>query len=173
MASVAVFVAIGGTSYAAMALPRNSVGAEQIRPRAVGSDELRSGAVRSRAIRNGAIRVDDLAGSTKRSLAGAQGPPGPPGPSAVELRVAVNSAGVPISGNVTGLDSSGTGIRLIAFSRNLTGCVPVASLSRSAGGPLPDPGRVVVAIEGDRVAVETYDAGGTLKYLPFNLIVTC
>ena len=41
-ASVALFVALGGTSYAALSLPGNSVGSRQIRTNAVGSSELQT-----------------------------------------------------------------------------------------------------------------------------------
>jgi hypothetical protein len=41
MATVAVFVALGGTSYAAIKLPRNSVGGSQIRTAAVTSSEVK------------------------------------------------------------------------------------------------------------------------------------
>ena len=60
MATVAVFVAVGGTSYAAITLPRDSVGQREIKRRAVGSSELRRGAVTSRVLRNDAIQPWDL-----------------------------------------------------------------------------------------------------------------
>ncbi len=40
MASVAMFIALGGASYAAVALPRNSVGTKQLRPQAVKRTDL-------------------------------------------------------------------------------------------------------------------------------------
>ncbi|HET9125669.1 MAG TPA: hypothetical protein VFN65_12380, partial [Solirubrobacteraceae bacterium] len=52
IALAALFVALGGTSYAAIALPKNSVGVRQLRP----------GAVTSRKIRVGAITPGKLAG---------------------------------------------------------------------------------------------------------------
>ena len=42
MATVAVFVALGGTGYAAITLPKNSVRAKQIAPRAVQSSEAQN-----------------------------------------------------------------------------------------------------------------------------------
>jgi hypothetical protein len=41
---VAVFIALGGTTYAATQLPKNSVGAKQIKPKAVGTSEARDNA---------------------------------------------------------------------------------------------------------------------------------
>ena len=72
MATVAVFIALGGTSYA-LTLPRNSVGPSQIRSNAVGASELRRGAVTSTEIKDRALRVRDLTRSARRSLRGARG----------------------------------------------------------------------------------------------------
>ncbi len=51
MATIAVFVALGGTSYAAVKLAANSVGAR----------EIKAGAVRSSEIENGSVTKVDLA----------------------------------------------------------------------------------------------------------------
>ncbi|MEA2157448.1 MAG: hypothetical protein QOE11_3588 [Solirubrobacteraceae bacterium] len=68
MATLAMFVALGGTSYAVIKLPRNSVGARQ----------LRANAVTSAKIRNATIRAADLSPGA-RSLRGPRGPAGPAG----------------------------------------------------------------------------------------------
>jgi hypothetical protein len=60
VAYLALMIALGGTSYAAAQLPRNSVGADQIRAGAVGSSELRTGAVRSSDIKDGELRLRDF-----------------------------------------------------------------------------------------------------------------
>lgn len=46
MSTIAVFAVLGGTSYAAVKLPRNSVGASQIKTGGVGSSEVKNGALR-------------------------------------------------------------------------------------------------------------------------------
>jgi hypothetical protein len=66
MATIAVFIALGGTSYAVVSLPRNSVGKQQLRNRSVGSPELRSSAVRSKHIHNGSITTKDIADALAR-----------------------------------------------------------------------------------------------------------
>ena len=67
VAYLALFVALGGTSYAAVKLPRNSVGNAQ----------LRSNSVTAAKVRNGTLqRVDFAAGQLP---AGPVGPPGPKG----------------------------------------------------------------------------------------------
>ena len=98
-ASLALFVALGGTSYAAVTLPRNSVGQKQLRDNAVGTKELRRGAVRSAHIRNRTIRVSDLARSTRSALAGRPGPAGPAGKDAATYRAMIDRAGARAGGN--------------------------------------------------------------------------
>jgi hypothetical protein len=66
MATIAVFVALGGTSYPALKLPRNSVGNAQ----------LKANAVTTGKIRNGSVRRGDLARSAR---VGARGPRGATG----------------------------------------------------------------------------------------------
>jgi hypothetical protein len=173
MASIAVFVAVGGTSYAAITLPRNSVGERQIKPGAVGATELRTGAVGSRALKNASIRPRDLAAATRDAL-GKPGPAGPAGPPAVELRASVSSAGTLVAGNATEVTDRSVGFLAVGFSRSLAECVPVATLAVSPGDPVdPGAGRIVVARVGDRVSVRTYDSNGNPASLPFNLLVAC
>jgi len=68
---LALFVALGGTSYAVIHLPRGSVG-----PR-----ELRKNAVSSSKVRDGSLRLADLRSSARRALHGQAGPAGAAGPS--------------------------------------------------------------------------------------------
>ena len=59
MATAAVFIALGGTSYAVTALPRNSVGSKQIRDNAVGTGDVRNRSIQSLDIRRGTIKLDE------------------------------------------------------------------------------------------------------------------
>ena len=54
--TMALFVALGGTSYAAITLPSNSVGKSQIRTAAVGQSEVASEAIGSGELRSNAVR---------------------------------------------------------------------------------------------------------------------
>lgn len=71
IACLALFVALGGVSYAAMRLPKNSVGSKQIK--------------------KGAVTATKLSASIKKTFAGAvgpqgkEGPAGPQGPGAVSF----------------------------------------------------------------------------------------
>ncbi|HEY4097628.1 MAG TPA: hypothetical protein VGM33_19040 [Baekduia sp.] len=66
VAYLALFVALGGTSYAATALPRNSVGASQ----------LKAGAVTSAKVKNHSLVVADLSVGTVAALRGSAGAAG-------------------------------------------------------------------------------------------------
>ena len=55
MATIAVFISLGGAGYAAIRLPRNSVGTRQIQNGAVTGAKLKKGAVTASAIAPGAI----------------------------------------------------------------------------------------------------------------------
>jgi hypothetical protein len=66
---IALFVALGGTGYAALKLPKNSVGSAQIRTGAVGTSEVKDHSLRLKDFRTGQIP------------AGARGATGPAGPA--------------------------------------------------------------------------------------------
>jgi hypothetical protein len=75
---LALFVALGGTSYAAAALPRNSVGPKQLRAGAVRTSDIKAGAVTLAKIKPSARAA--LRGATgARGPQGLRGPQGPPG----------------------------------------------------------------------------------------------
>jgi hypothetical protein len=70
IATLALFIALGGAAYAATALPRNSVGTRQ----------LKKGAVTAAKIRNGSLLASDFRpGQLPAGTQGASGPVGPVG----------------------------------------------------------------------------------------------
>ena len=66
-ASLALFVALGGTALAAVTLPRDSVGSPQIRTDAVRSPEIAKDAVRSPEIAKDAVRSPEIKAEAIRS----------------------------------------------------------------------------------------------------------
>jgi hypothetical protein len=79
-AALALVVALGGTSYAAVVLPANSVGGRQIKPGAVAASDIKSSAVTSAKVRDGSLRADDFdAGELRAGPRGATGNPGAAG----------------------------------------------------------------------------------------------
>jgi hypothetical protein len=78
VSSCALFVALGGTGYAALTIPRDSIKARQIARGAVGTSEVRNQSLRRQDFARGQLR----AGPTgPRGLTGVAGPAGPLGPA--------------------------------------------------------------------------------------------
>jgi hypothetical protein len=70
VATLALFLALGGVSYAALKLPKNSVGSKQIKKNAVTSTKVKNGSLK---------KGDFAAGSLPAGAAGPVGPIGPKG----------------------------------------------------------------------------------------------
>jgi hypothetical protein len=180
VATLALFLALGGTSYAVVQLARDSVGSPQIRKDAVGSSELRRSAVTSRSLRNRSVGLGDISLSARTALRGAKGDPGPQGaqgPAGVTYRASVNSGGGTVKGNaVTASHQGGSGLYTIAFDRDVSACVATATLAAVQNGPTleePPAGRITVGTDGPRVSVRTFAVDGAVQDLPFNIIVAC
>lgn len=176
VSSLALFVALGGTSYAAIVIPRNSVGSSQIRAKAVGASEIRSRAVRSSELRSGAVTTSKLSRSARESLrgsAGPAGPPGPVGPPAISLRANFTSNGglvQPTDGSV-GFGNPERATTVATFSRPISACTATATLANN--GNEPPAGRVTVSAQGRDVVVKRFNAAGDPEDIGFNLIVAC
>jgi hypothetical protein len=163
-ATLALILALGGTSYAALRLPKNSVGRSQLRKSSVGT----------RALRNHGVHWSDIAPSARDSLRGQRGRPGPPGPPAARFFAAVNAGGEPVSGNATDASHTavGSGTYTIGFAESVSKCVYSATLGSTDGAPVAA-GRVAVTGVSGKVQVQTFDSAGVAADLPFHLIVAC
>ena len=93
LASVALGIALGGTSVAAVSqLPRGSVGAAQLKTNAVTTAKIRNNDVRSADVRNGSLlRVDFRRGQIPAGPPGPQGAPGVSGREQVNAESPLNS----------------------------------------------------------------------------------
>lgn len=70
--TLALVVALGGTSYAAVAIPKNSIG----------SQEIANSSITSKDVKNGALKAKDFkAGQLPSGTGGTPGPVGPVGPA--------------------------------------------------------------------------------------------
>jgi hypothetical protein len=112
---VALVVAMGGTSYAAIKLPRNSVGSAQLRRNAVTSAKVRNGSL---------LRQDFKPGQLPRGPQGLQGPQGPQGPA--------GPAGANGATHVVFSDSAGTTVAAGADGSDSVAC-PDASTATGGG----------------------------------------
>jgi hypothetical protein len=72
LACVALFAALGGVSYAALKIPKNSVGSKQIKANAVKASKVKNGSLR---------KADFAAGQVPAGPRGPIGPIGPIGPA--------------------------------------------------------------------------------------------
>jgi hypothetical protein len=81
-ATLALFVALGGTGYAA-AVAKNSVGSAQIKPSGVANSDIKANAVTSGKVKNGSLLAQDFKSGQlpagPKGATGATGPAGAPG----------------------------------------------------------------------------------------------
>lgn len=168
-ATVALFVALGGSSYAALKLPKNSVGDQQIR----------ASAVRSSEVLDRSLGVRDLSTAARSSLRGAAGaagpvgPQGPPGAPAAKYFAVVQPSGAFVRGNATsGGKAGGIGTYSVSFATPVAGCAYSATLATTDGGAAPAV-RVTVSDAQGAVGVQTYDAAGAPVDAGFHLVVAC
>ena len=80
---LALMIALGGTSYAAISIPKNSITSAQIKKGAVAASDLRANAVTAEKVKDGSLKKADFAAAElpagPRGLTGAPGPKGDPG----------------------------------------------------------------------------------------------
>jgi hypothetical protein len=74
---LALFIALGGASYAALKVPKHSVGPKQIKKNAVTSPKIKRNAVTSSKVKDGSLRSGDFGAG--QLPAGPPGEPGAPG----------------------------------------------------------------------------------------------
>ena len=129
MSTVAVFIALGGTSYAVASLPKNSVGDRQLKNNAVTSEKIKDGAVTAADLAPGAVQ------SGPRGPRGADGAPGPAGAGAgpAEPWRALDLVG-PWT-NFAGPDHAW---HYASFRKDQLGIVHLRGLITFGGGPPPE-----------------------------------
>ena len=99
---LALFVALGGTSYAVVALPKNSVKARQVASGAIRSAEIKNRSVKARDLARGVLRAGPPGVAGPAGPAGARGPDGAPGRDGV--------SGYEIVSAESGLSSADKGV---------------------------------------------------------------
>jgi hypothetical protein len=128
---VALTVALGGTSFAAVsALPRSSVGTVQLKNNAVTTKKLAGSAVTSAKVKNGSLLSSDFkAGQLPAGPTGPQGPPGSPGVNALETVNATSAVNSTTTRTMSMACPSGK--RLIGGGARLNGVFPTVAIQRS------------------------------------------
>jgi hypothetical protein len=105
VACIALIVALGGTGYAAIKLPRNSVGNKQLRANAVTSGKVRNGSLTAKDFQSSAL---------KRGPRGPAGPKGDSAPGGIP-RVGFASRD-PVTVSAAAIPVGGTPVDLVALS---------------------------------------------------------
>jgi hypothetical protein len=143
LAFVALFVALGGTGYAALQLPKNSVGSKQIRKGAVKTSEIANNAVTGRKVRPRSLTAADFrVGSLPRGERGPAGPAGPTGPAGSARAYGyVTETGTLVSarskGGATVSHTGGTGVYCITIP-GISSASSVMSVNLDAAGSATD-----------------------------------
>jgi hypothetical protein len=138
VALLALIIAMGGTGYAAIKLPANSVGTKQLKKKSVTASKLAANAVTGGKVKDGSLVAKDFAAD--QLPAGPQGPKGDPG--------AQGPPG-PIEGTAAGGMLAGTypNPSLVTF--------PGARIEKNAPFTIPNGGQVSFDFD-----TEAFDTGG-------------
>jgi hypothetical protein len=128
----AVMIALGGTSYAAVALPKNSVSSKQIKAKAVKNSDLGANSVTTDKVKDGSLLKTDFAANQlpagPKGNTGSTGLTGAPGPAGVIGSVVVHrtdvalpaGAGVGVAGaSTSGFATCAAGEKLIGGSASI------------------------------------------------------
>ena len=134
VALLALFVALGGTGYAAVALQKNSVGTKQLRNGAVKNSKIAANAVtgskvRQRSLSAGDFRVGSLP-QGPRGERGERGPEGPRGAAGSPALGAVLGRGVNVPATPSFLAPSGQ-LAADANENNVSSFTPNATMTAS------------------------------------------
>jgi hypothetical protein len=131
MATVAVFIALGGASYAALKVPKHSVGTKQLKKHSVGEKNLKQNSVGPKSLQGNAVGPDNLnvdAVSTRNIINGSIEY------EDIDPLAHVSSTGVlGESAGVVSATRVSKGQYSITFNRDLRGCVAVASVGFGFG----------------------------------------
>ena len=187
---LALFIALGGTSYAAVTLKSNSVkkshlrsnsvGKSEIRARAVGrsevgsnaisASELRTSAVGSNDVKDETLGANDLAPAARAALADLNG---------VTFRAAGTGTGTLTAGNARSLARTALGVYVVETGRDVSACQYSATVAGVKNGAAIEAAPVAFATaepvngQATQVLVEAFDATGNPVDAPFSLLVAC
>jgi Collagen triple helix repeat (20 copies) len=192
LALLALFLALGGTSFAASnaLLPRNSVGTTQVINGSLQTSDLSKGALkalkgntgpRGPAGAQGAQGAQGSPGAT--GAQGVQGPPGAtgaqgvqgaPGQSATKLFVAMDADGtLTKNSGATLATRAGAGVYRIAFNTDITNCVYLATGGEDGGSFFEDYHLYTSRTGTSTVNVAIFDANNDPLDRSFYLAVSC
>lgn len=143
IAYLALFVALGGTAYAA-SLPANSVGTKQLKTSAVTTGKIKPDAITTGKIEDATLQAQDFAsGVLLRGPAGDTGPTGPQGPTGgvdttilwavVQGGTSTEPAVLKRGSHAVSVVRLGPGVTEVKFDRDISKC----AYNVTPGGPDP------------------------------------
>jgi hypothetical protein len=137
VACLALLVALGGTSYAAITLPKNSVGAKQLKKNAITSPKIKDRSLLAKDFKRGQLPRGPKGNTGAQGVQGAQGIQGPAGP----FPDADMPAGKTLRGNwianMTAVGANDTAFDTISFGFRLA-TAPTAHLLAPGAPPTPE-----------------------------------
>jgi hypothetical protein len=193
MATAAVFIALGGASYAAVNIPPDSVGSRELKDQSVGTaelkedsvnhnrlrlhsvgaDNLRQNSVGPNALQGNAVDFDQLHPDAVTSEKVRDGSLlyGDLDPTAVAPRLFAHVSSSGVLGENAGVVSAGRiskGQYFVDFNRNLRGCVAVSSVGFGFGPGVIGAGatsqpRMNLDNQASRVGITVYRKGYTFN----------
>ena len=166
VALLALVVALGGTGYAAVVLPANSVGTKQLQNGAVVAAKVKPHSLIAGNFKVGQLPLGPAGPKGADGLAGSAGPPGPKGDAATKLFATVKKqAGGsnvelgPSSGVKTLTKQGGdSGLYNLTFNQDVSNC---AVLTTVGGKNLIQGQAAAKTTGGGDVKVQTFDSSGS------------
>jgi hypothetical protein len=188
---LALFIALGGSAYAAAQLPVNSVGKSQIRSSAVGKSEAARNAVGRSEVRSSAIGRSEIASNgvgsseiktnaigTKEIRDGkvdvADLTPAALAANGVTFRASVSDAGALTGGNAkSATRTTDPGVYSVDLGTDVSKCQVAATIAGT--GATPGVVTVVPGASSNLLTVTTFDTAEPPAEAnhPFNLLVAC
>jgi hypothetical protein len=193
IATLALFIAIGGGAYAATRLPKNSVGRKQIKANAINASKVADRSLLSRDFKAGQLPAgargpQGIQGPKGDSCpptdANCKGPKGDTGAAAAKFFATVDDSGNIIRGTqgVMGHWQGSGGDYVVTFLSDVSNCVPLASETKYASGALAAGHQVITWLDADHpetaqsnpdaVDVAVLGSSGRTQ-APFELAVFC
>jgi hypothetical protein len=185
-AYLALFVALGGTSYAVIDLPRNSVGAGELRKNAVRSADVKNRSLKQVDFAKGSLPIGAPGTAGARGPAGPAGPAGAPGTARAYVRVSPGLCGAAPTGTcvldnnkgVTQVTHRATGVYCVVAPGIDSNQSTAAVTLDSATSVAPRAGAAVLLLGDSGIcpagafAVETRDAVDTFTdSVAFSIVI--
>jgi hypothetical protein len=192
MATLAVFVALGGTSYAALTITgknvkNGSLTGKDIKRSSLTTTQVKDGSLLSADFKAGQLVAGAPGPAGPAGPAGPQGPKGDtgaqgaqgdPGTSATALWAIVATDGTLVRGShVAASVKKATGAYTVRFDQNVRLCsyqaTPGGTPENGGAGPLGFVGTTGEFASTSGVWINTYNSAGSLADVPFHLAVFC